>query len=51
LAPFKDVSVKGVHEDDFSEFAGFDDGWGGFDPFSEEAAVECMEVISGILLV
>ena len=46
LPPLEDVRVKGVHEDYFAEFPGFDVGWRWFDPFSEEAAVEGVEVVS-----
>jgi hypothetical protein len=46
LSPFEDVGVEGVHEYYFSEFPCFGDGWRWLDPFSEEATVEGVEVVS-----
>lgn len=39
------MCVEGVHQDDLTELACFDDRRGGLDPFSEQAAIEGMKVV------
>jgi hypothetical protein len=45
LAPFEDVGVQCVHEDDFAKLAGLCYRWWWLDPLSEETAVEGVQIV------
>lgn len=46
LAPFEDVGVQCVHQDNLAPFAGLCNWRGGLYPFPEKTAVECMQVVT-----